>query len=102
MHADIEIRSVFTVKGRGAVAVGYLRGGTVRVGQRTPLPAPRAGAPRWLTLAAVEPVHSPDGGGDALGLVFRERPSIEELGAALTPGIVLRFEDFADGGDSPR
>ena len=93
MEALIELRSVFAVKGRGAVVIGYLRGGTVRVGQRTPPLALGGGPPRALTLAAVEPVHSPDGGADAFGLVFRERPSLEQLRAALAPGTLLRFED---------
>lgn len=54
-----------------------------------------AGQYRVLTLAAVEPVHSPDGGADAIGLVFRERPSLQDLRVALAPGTVIRFEDDA-------
>lgn len=73
MSADIEVRNVFNVKVRGAVAIGYLRHGTVRVGQQTrPL---------------------------ALGLVFRERPSLDELRSALTPGTMLQFEDAPGTGD---
>jgi translation elongation factor EF-Tu-like GTPase len=99
MNADIEIRNVFHVKGRGAVAIGYLRQGTVRVGQQTRPLALGAGPHRVLTLAAVETVHAPDGGASALGLVFRERPSLEELRSALTPGTVLQFGDTT--GTSP-
>jgi len=99
MHADIEMRNVFTVKGRGAVAIGYLRQGTVRVGQQTRPLALGPGPHRVLTLAAVETVHAPDGGASALGLVFRERPSLEDLRSALTPGTVLRFEDTTGAGD---
>jgi hypothetical protein len=51
------------------------------------------GPDRVLTLAAVEAMHAPDGGGDALGLVFRERPSLADLRLALVPGTVIRFED---------
>jgi hypothetical protein len=79
MSADVEVRNVFDLTGRGAVAIGYLREGSIRAGQRTCPLALGAGQPRVLTLAAVEPVHSPDGGADALGLVFRERPSLQDL-----------------------
>jgi translation elongation factor EF-Tu-like GTPase len=96
MSADIEVRNVFNMRGRGAVAIGYLREGTIRVGQRTRPLALGAGPHRVLTLAAVEHVHSPDGGANALGLVFRERPSLEALRVALAPGTVVRFEDDAD------
>jgi hypothetical protein len=100
MSAEIEVRSLFNMRGRGAVAIGYLREGTIRVGQRTRPLALSAGQHRVLTLAAVEPVHAPDGGADALGLVFRERPSLEDLRLALAPGTVIHFEDDAgtDGG----
>lgn len=98
MNADIEVRNVFNVRGRGAVAIGYLRQGTVRVGQQTRPLALGTGPRRVLTLAAVETVHAPDGGASALGLVFRERPSLEELRAALTPGTMLRFEDTVGTG----
>ena len=75
MSAGIEVRNVFDMRGRGAVVIGYLREGTVRVGQRTRLLALGSGPPRVLTLAAVEPVRSPDGGSDALGLpLARLRP----------------------------
>jgi hypothetical protein len=100
MGAEIEVRNLFNMRGRGAVAIGYLREGTVRVGQHTRPLAFGTGPHRVLTLAAVQPVRSPDGGADALGLVFRERPSIEDLRLALVPGTVIRFEDAAatDGG----
>jgi translation elongation factor EF-Tu-like GTPase len=98
--AEIEVRNVFHVKGRGAVAIGYLRQGAVRVGQQThPLPV-GAGPPRVLTLAAVEVVRSPEGGADAIGLVFVERPSLEDLRSALAPGTLIRFRDAAAAGGS--
>jgi hypothetical protein len=99
MNAEIEVRNVFNVKGRGAVAIGYLRHGTVRVGQRTRPLALGAGPHRVLTLAAVAAVHPPDGGASALGLVFRERPSLDDLRLALAPGTMIRFEDDAGTGD---
>jgi len=99
MNAEIEVRNVFNVKGRGAVAIGYLRQGIVRVGQQTRPLALGAGPHRVLTLAAVETVHAPDGGASALGLVFRERPSLDDLRLALAPGTVIRFEDDAGTGD---
>ena len=93
MSADIEVRSVFTMKGRGAVVIGYLRRGTALVGQQTRSPALSAGPHQVLTLAAVETMHAPEGGDNALGLVFRERPSLDDIRSALTPGTVLQFED---------
>src|SRR5512134_3660705 len=95
MSGDIEVRNVFHVKGRGAVAIGYLRRGTVRAGYQTRPLALGAGPHRVLTLAAVESVHAPDGGVNALGLVFDERPSLDALRSALAPGTVLRFEDVS-------
>jgi translation elongation factor EF-Tu-like GTPase len=99
VKADIEVRNVFDVKGRGAVAIGYLRQGTVRVGQYTRSLELGPGPQRVLTLAAVETMNAPDGGAKALGLVFRERPSLEELRCVLAPGTVLHFEDDTGIGD---
>jgi len=93
MNADIEVRNVFHVKGWGAVAIGYLRQGTVRVGQRTQLLALGTGPHRVLTLAAVEAMRAPDGGASVFGLIFQERPSLAELRLAVAPGTVLQFED---------
>lgn len=95
MSADIEVRNVFSMQGRGAAVIGYLRQGAVRVGQQTRPPSLGAGPHHVLTLAAVETVHAPGGGDNALGLVFRERPRLEDIGSALKPGTVLRFEDPA-------
>ena len=81
------------VKGQGAVAIGYLRQGALRVGQQTQPLALGAGPHRVLTLAAVVPMHAPDGGPGAVGLVFRERPPLSELHLGLTPGTLLQFED---------
>ena len=93
MSGEIEVHSVFAVKGRGAVVIGYLRVGTVRPGQQARLSGP--GPAQVLTLAAVEPVHAPDGGADALGLVFRERPALAAVRSALMSGTRLRFEDVS-------
>jgi hypothetical protein len=103
LSAEVEVRSVFAVKGRGAVAIAYPRQGTVRIGQQArpigPLMAQQAGGMiEILTLAAAEVVRSPNGGADAIGLVFHERPSLEHLRAALPPGTRLRFDDAADPG----
>jgi hypothetical protein len=59
----------------------------------------RSGPHRVLTLAAVEAVHPHDGGASALGLVFRERPSVDDFRLALAPGTVIRFEDDTGTGD---
>jgi len=93
MNTEIEVRNVFHLKGRGAVAIGYLRRGTVRVGQRTTPLVLGTGPHRVLTLAAVQSMHAADGGPGALGLVFRERPSLEDLRVALAPGTLLQFQN---------
>jgi hypothetical protein len=103
LSAEVEVRSVFAVKGRGAVAIAYPCQGTVRVGQQArpsgPVEArPATRALDLLTLAAAEVVRSPDGGADAIGLVFHERPSLEDLRATLPPGTRLRFEDATGPG----
>ncbi|MBA3658079.1 MAG: hypothetical protein H0W67_00595 [Gemmatimonadales bacterium] len=91
MDAGIEIRNVFNVKGRGAVAIGYLRYGVARPGQQTQPLALGTGPLRVLTLYAVETMHASAGGAGALGLVFRERPSLDEVRSALAPGTLLQF-----------
>jgi hypothetical protein len=93
MNAGIEVRNLVDVKGKGAVAIGYLREGAIRVGQQTQPLALDAGPHRILTLAAVVPMHALDGGPDAMGLVFRERPSLTELRLALTAGAFLQLQD---------
>jgi len=77
------------------VVIGHLRRGTALIGQQTRMPSLGAGGPRVLTLAAVETMRSPDSGENALGLVFRERPTLEQIGPALSPGTILQFEDAA-------
>lgn len=99
MSAEIEVRNVFTIRGRGAVAIAYVRRGTVRVGQQTPALALGGTGDQTLTLAAVEALHAPGEGGDAIGVTFRERPSMEALQAALPPGTVLRLEEPGGTGD---
>ncbi len=102
MDAGIEVRNVFNVKGRGAVAIGYLRYGVARVGQQTQPLALGSGPPRVLTLDAVETMHASAGGAGALGLVFRERPTLDEVRLALAPGILLQFTTpAAADGQSP-
>ena len=98
MGASIEVRSVFMMKGRGAVVIAYLRQGTVQLGQQTQPLALGSGALQVLTLAAAETLHSAEGGKDALGLVFCERPSLDTLRSALAAGTVLHFEDPAVNG----
>jgi hypothetical protein len=94
--AEVEVRSVFAVKGRGAVVIAYPRQGTVRVGQETQWPAQAGDAIAGLTVAAAEVVRSPDGGADAVGLVFHQRPPLEQLRLALPPGTRLRFQEAPD------
>jgi hypothetical protein len=64
----------------------------VQVGQRTQPLTLGGKAGCVLTLAAVEAMQAPDGV-RALGLVFRERPSFEDLRLVLPQGTMLQFED---------
>ncbi len=101
VSGEIEVRSLFHMHGRGAIAIGYPRSGSARVGQQTQPLALVGAPPLVLTLEAIQPVRSPDGGADAVGLLFRERPSLDALRAVLTPGMLLRFEDGPGEGDRP-
>lgn len=98
MGGEIEVRNIIHVKGRGGVAIGFVRQGKVRAGQQTRLPARDAAPSRVLTLAAVQPLHAREGEASALGLIFLEQWSLVELQSALVPGTRLHFEDALDPG----
>ena len=88
----IQVRSVFEVRGHGAVLVGHPLAGVVRVGQRTAPLVLDEGPARRLEVVAVQQLHASEPGGTGVGLVFRERPRLEALAAALPPGTILVLE----------
>jgi translation elongation factor EF-Tu-like GTPase len=93
MGARIEVRNAITIKGRGPVLIGYLRSGAVHVGQITvslPLDQPTE---RRLEVVAVERLTSTEGDGPAIGLVFRDPPSLRALELVLPPGSILLLEE---------
>jgi len=95
MEAEIEVRNIIHLIGRGPVLIGYVRSGTVRPGQwTTPLELGRSGT-RRLELTAVEALSSMEAGGAAIGLVFRSPPSLAELQRALPSGTLLALEEAA-------
>jgi hypothetical protein len=93
--AEIEIRNVIAIAGRGAVLIGYVRKGLPRIGQLTsPLEFGPAG-PRRLEVVAVEKLSSMEAGGRAIGLVFRHPPALQALRLAAPAGASLLLEEPA-------
>lgn len=91
--AEIEVRNVIAIAGRGAVLIGYLRQGLPQIGQlTTPLEFGQA-EPRRLEVVAVEKLSSMEAGGRAIGLVFRHPPALQELQRAAPRGSALQLED---------
>ncbi len=96
MSAKIEVRNALHVSGRGAVLIGFVRAGTVQVGQVTGLLQLGRGPQRRLEVAAIQQLASAEVGGSAIGLVFRNPPNFQELQTALPRGALLTLE--AEGG----
>jgi hypothetical protein len=93
--AEIEVRNVIAIIGRGAVLIGYVRGGTPRIGQSTAVLDLGRSGERRLEVSAVERLSSMEAGGTAIGLVFRNPPSVAELQQALPGGALLSLEEAA-------
>lgn len=97
MSALVEVRNVMAIVGRGGVVIAYVRSGVVCVGQRTAPLGAGVLAGRRLEISALERLTGSDVNGDAVGLVFRERPAAADLHAAFPPGAPLVLEDAAAG-----
>ena len=65
--AEIEVRNVIAIIGRGAVLIGYVRGGTPRIGQSTAVLDLGRSGERRLEVSAVERLSSMEAGGTAIG-----------------------------------
>jgi translation elongation factor EF-Tu-like GTPase len=91
--AQIEVSNAIYLAGRGAVIVGHVRAGTVRVGQLTaPLVLGTASAQR-LEVSVVERLSSMDAQGQAVGIAFRSSPDLNDLKRSFPPGSVLVLEE---------
>ena len=95
MNTEIEVGNVIFLPGRGTVIVGHVLSGTARAGQVT-APLDLGGtAPRRLEVSVVERLSSMDARGQAVGIVFRDPPHLDDLRRSLPPGSILRLEDQA-------
>ena len=92
MGAVIEVRNTISIVGRGTVVIGYLRTGEARAGQVTTSLRLGSAPERPLVVSVVQRLSSTEGE-QALGLVFREPPSLREIQDALPPGTMLVLSD---------
>jgi translation elongation factor EF-Tu-like GTPase len=98
MGAEIEVRNVMFIAGRGTVVVGHIRTGTARIGQLTaPLELGDA-AERRLEVSAVERLSSMEARGQGVGIVFRNPPYLDDLKRALPPGSILALNEPGGSG----
>jgi len=93
MGAEIEVHNVITLGDRGAVLIGFIRSGTVRIGLVTVPLALGDASRRRLEVIAVERLSSMEPGGPPVGLVFRNPPQRDELRRRLPAGSVLLLEE---------
>lgn len=101
MSARLEVRNGITIAGRGAVLIGYVQAGVPRPGQRTPPLDFGGAAPRRLEIVAIQKLASADASRSAVGLVFRDAPSLPALERALPGGTVITLEDPDASGAGP-
>ena len=92
---EVEVRNVMAMARRGAVLIGYVRSGAPRVGQVTQLLAFAGREAVRLELIGVERLSSMEAGNVAVGLVFRNPPTLAEFGRALPPGSQIHLTDPA-------
>ena len=101
MGAEIEVRNVIFLAGRGTVVVGHIRTGAAHAGQLTaPLWLGDA-AERRLEVSAVERLSSMEARGQGVGIVFRNPPHLNDLKRALPPGSILVLEEPGGSGARP-
>lgn len=93
MRAEVEIRNVIFLAGRGTVVVGHTRSGVAQAGQVSAAMALGEDPPRRLEVSVVEHLSSMEGRAQAVGIVFRDPPNLNDLKRALPPGSLLALED---------
>ena len=96
MSVEIEVRNVIFLAGRGTVVVGHVLSGVARVGLRTELLDLGGATPQRLEVSTVERLSSMDARGQAVGIVFRDPPALNDLKRILLPGNVLVLEEPAE------
>lgn len=98
MGAEIEVRNVIFLAGRGTVVVGHVRTGTARTGQLTAPLVLGDAAGRRLEVSAVERLSSMEARGQGVGIVFRNPPHLDDLKHALPPDSILVLEEPGGSG----
>jgi translation elongation factor EF-Tu-like GTPase len=93
--AQVEVSNAMFLTGRGAVVLGHVRAGSVRVGQLSAPLALGGKAAQRLEVSAIERLSSMDGGAQAVGIAFRNAPELGELKRCLPVGSLLLLEDPA-------
>ncbi len=93
MSAEVEVRSVIFLGGQGTVVIGHTRLGVVEAGQVSVLLELGAAPPRRLEVSLVQKLTSMEGKAQAVGIVFRDPPALNDLKRLLPPGTVLELED---------
>ena len=93
MSAEVEVRNVIFLAGQGTVVVGHTRSGVAQAGQVSSVMTLGEQPPRRLEVSAVERLSSMEGRAQAVGIVFRDPPNLNDLKRALPPGSVLALED---------
>jgi len=88
VEARFEVQYVFAISGRGGALAGRILEGAVRPGMCTQ-PLEFAGASAVLEVSAVEFADNVRTGESCVALLFTERPTARELGAAVRPGDVI-------------
>ena len=96
--AQIEVSNAMFLAGRGAVIVGHVRAGTVRVGQLSAPLALGGQAAQRLEVSVIERLSSMDGRAQAVGIAFRNPPALVELKRCLPAGSTLVLEEPGDAG----
>lgn len=93
MRTEVEVRNAINIKGRGAVLIAFARGALPHAGQLTPPLRFGAVEVRRLEVVRLERLTAMEVGGVAIGLVFKQPPSVADLKRALPPGSKLVLED---------
>lgn len=96
--AQIEVSNAMYLAGRGAVIVGHVCAGAVRVGQLSAPLALGGEAAQRLEVSVIERLSSMDGRAQAVGIAFRNPPQLDALKRCLPAGSMLVLEDPIDAG----
>lgn len=96
--AQVEVSNAMFLGGRGAVIVGHVRAGSVRVGQLSAPLALGGKAAQRLEVSSVERLTSMDRRGQAVGIAFRNAPGLDALKRCLPAGSMLVLVEPGEAG----